>query len=229
MKQGKIVKTEVMTEEEIFSVIDPEVLQPVQAADLLRRQELLQAEAQSVLAELDVVQLLTSAGSLRQVGSSVLGLMVWRDIDLAVSSPNVSIERVYEIMRPLYTYPRVKEVRYFNQSGPLNSTGLQIYERYFFMVFYDTTAAKEWKIDISFWLGEGIHPEPIHDAIEQHLTPETRLAILWIKDMWYQLPLYRTEVYSTDIYDAVLQHGVRTPTEFDRYLAQRGKPTRALQ
>src|SRR5258708_7149528 len=62
---------------------------------------------------------------------------------------------------------------------------------------------------------------------EQHLTPKTRLAITRIKDAWYQLPAYRQEVYSTDIYDAVLQHGVRTLTEFDDYLAQRGKPTRA--
>jgi len=37
----------------------------------------------------------------------------------------------------------------------------------------------------------------------------------------------RSEVYSTDIYDAVFHHGVRTLTEFDQYLRERGKPTRA--
>lgn len=100
-------------------------------------------------------------------------------------------------------------------------------ERYFFMVFYERPGQAEWKIDISFWLGEGVRPEPLHDAIEQQLTPETRLTILRIKDAWYQLPAYRNEVYSTDIYDAVLQHGVRTLAEFDQYLAERGKPTRA--
>ncbi|HLJ35585.1 MAG TPA: hypothetical protein VKU38_18160 [Ktedonobacteraceae bacterium] len=63
--------------------------------------------------------------------------------------------------------------------------------------------------------------------MKQQVTPETRLAILWIKDIWYQLPTYRNEVYSTDIYDAVLQHGVRTPREFDRYLVERGKPARS--
>ena len=64
---------------------DPETLPPAQAADLLCRQEALQAEAQSVLIELDLARLLTTVGSLRQTGSSALGLMVWRDIDLAVS------------------------------------------------------------------------------------------------------------------------------------------------
>ena len=58
-------------------------------------------------------------------------------------------------------------------------------------------------MDIAFWLGEGIHPEPVHEAIVQQLTPEARLTILRIKDAWYQLPAYRREVSSTDISDAV--------------------------
>ena len=141
------------------------------------------------------------------------------------SPPGLSIERAFEIMHPLLTHPSVKQVRYFHQSDRFKLDGLD--ERYYFMVFYEHYEQAEWKLDISFWLGKGIHPEPVQEHIEQHLTPETRLAILRIKDAWYQLPAYRQEVYSTDIYDAVLQHGVRTLTEFDDYLAQRGKPTRA--
>ncbi len=213
-----------MAEEYIPSMSDQKTLQPEQIAQLLQRQKLLQDEAQSVLEELDLVKLLNAMGTLRRVGSSVLGLMVWRDIDLAVSSTRLSIEQAYEIMRPLYTYPRVQQVRYFNESGPFNPTRLARDERYYFAILYDNVG-NEWKIDISFWLSEGIHPEPIHDAMEQQLTPETRLAILWIKDVWYQLPIYRNGVYSTDIYDAVLQQGVRTPREFENYLAQQGKLT----
>ncbi|MDQ2716934.1 MAG: hypothetical protein M3Z08_18680 [Chloroflexota bacterium] len=216
-----------MSEEHPSSTLAQEMLRPEQAAMLLRRQDALQREAQAVLAELGLVKLLSPAGTLRQVGSSVLGLMVWRDIDLAVSSPGLDIEYVYAIMQPLYTHPQVNQVRYLNGRGPFNPTGLQINERYYFAV-YAMLAGSEWKIDISFWLGAGIHPEPLHEAIEQQLTPDTRLTILWIKDIWYQFPAYRQEVYSTDIYDAVLQHGVRTPTEFDDYLVQRGKPARVL-
>ena len=95
------------------------------------------------------------------------------------------------------------------------------------MVYYDRRAESDWKIDISFWLAPGIHPEPIYEAVKQQLTPETRFAILRIKDVWYKLPYYRQEVSSVDIYDAVLQHGVRTLDEFDAYLSEHGKPTRA--
>lgn len=214
-----------MTEEQF--VVDEETLQPEQATHLLQRQQELQGESQRVLEELNLLALLSKAGVVRQVGSSVLGLMVWRDIDLAISSNGINIARVWETLQPLYTHPRVRRIRYLNESGSYNSTGLQINERYYFGVYYDNNAGNEWKIDVSFWLMQGIHPEPVHDAIAQQLTPETRLAILWIKDVWYQLPTYRNEVYSTDIYDAVLQHGVRTPGEFDKYLAQKGKPIRS--
>ncbi len=206
-------------------MIDPQILHPAQAAGLLERQEALQAEAQSVLAELDLYRLLSVAGSVRQIGSSALGLMVWRDIDLAVSCPDLNIEQAFDVMRPLFTHVGVKQVRYLNESGNFKPDGMD--ERYFFMIFYEFHEQVEWKIDISFWPGEGIHPEPVHEAIEKQLTAETRLAIVWIKDVWFQLPTYRNSVYSTDIYEAILQHGVRTPAEFERYLAQQGKPTHA--
>jgi hypothetical protein len=206
---------------------DPETLEPEYAAQLLQRQDILQREAQTVLDELELVPLLSKVGALRQVGSSTLGLMVWRDIDLAVSSSALRLEDAFEVMRPLYLNARVKQVRYFNQSGSFNLTGQQIYERYYFACLYDTDAGNEWKLDISFWLGYDLHPEPVQDALEQQLTPEMRLSILWIKDIWYQLPAYRTEVSSIDIYDAVLQHNVRTPAQFDAYLARHGKPTRS--
>jgi hypothetical protein len=204
-----------------------ETLQPEYATQLLQRQDILQREAQTVLDKLELMPLLSKVGNLRQVGSSTLGLMVWRDIDLAVSSPALLLEDAFEVMRPLYLNAHVKQVRYLNESGPFNLTGQQIYERYYFACLYNTDVGNEWKLDISFWLGNDLHPEPVQDALEQQLTAEMRLTILWIKDIWYQLPAYRTKVYSTDIYDAVLQHNVRTPAQFDAYLARYGKPTRS--
>ena len=196
---------------------------------LLQRQDMLQNEAQALVRELDLVRLLSSVGTVRIHGSSVLGLMTWRDIDLSVSNSGLSIERVYEVMIPLLTHPRVKQVRYLKESGTFNLTRLPHDERYFFMVLYDSGTETDWKIDISFWLAEGTRPEPIHDMVEQKLTPETRLAILSIKDVWWKQPSYRQEVSSVDIYDAVLQRGVRTLDEFDQYLIERGKQPRLLK
>jgi len=40
------------------------------------------------------------------------------------------------------------------------------------------------------------------------------------------LPAHPYEVGGTDVYDAVPEHDVRTPDEFDAYLRERGMPTR---
>jgi len=77
---------------------------------------------QSVLKELNVVELLSAGGVVRQTGSTVLGLMVWHDIDLQVSSPGLSIGHAFEIMHPLLTHPRVKQQRMISTSTSTNAT-----------------------------------------------------------------------------------------------------------
>ncbi len=48
--------------------------------------------------------------------------------------------------------------------------------------------------------------------------PETRSAILDIKRAWVNRPEYGKTVRSFDIYTAVLDGGIRTPEEFERFL-----------
>jgi len=190
---------------------------------LIRRQKKLQKESQEILEELKLIEYLGRTGIVRQTGSTTLGLMVWRDIDIQVSSPALSIFQAFETMQPILIHPVIKQVRYFHQSGRFKLEGLD--ERLYFMIFYESQPEEEWKLDISFWLADGIHPEPVQDFLEQQLTPESRLTILRIKNIWYKLPNYRTKVFSTDIYDAVLKHGVRDIAQFDTYLTERGKPS----
>ena len=205
---------------------EPETLTSEYKSFLHQRQNTLQAEAKMVLDDLKLIKLLSTLGSPILLGSSALGLMVWPDIDTAVSSPGLTIDQVMETMRPVYVHPRIKRVRYANEVGRFNPTGLALDDRYYFGVYYHASTGTEWKVDISFWSSVEEHPEPFHEALARQLTGETRLAILWIKDVWYRLPTYRDQVYSVDIYDAVLTHGVRTPAEFDEYLIEHGKPAR---
>lgn len=73
-----------MTEEDNSPSIDQETLQTEQAILLLQRQHALQSEVPVVMKELDLTILLQTVGTVKQVGSSDLGLMTWRDIDLLV-------------------------------------------------------------------------------------------------------------------------------------------------
>ena len=91
--------------------LQAETLTPEHAAALLRRQDRLQTEADALLARLDLLRHLRRVGRPEQIGSSVLGLMVWRDIDVNVVSPGLRAARAFEAMSPLITDPRATQVR----------------------------------------------------------------------------------------------------------------------
>jgi hypothetical protein len=202
-----------------------DVLDATYAAELLRRQEALQIEAQQVIAELNLMTLLSCAGKPEHIGSSVAGLMVWRDLDFNILCPQPAPDLIFETMRPLMTHPRVTQLHYHNDTGSYAPPELQGDERYYFVVYYKSKVGHEWKIDLSFWLSEAPRNQLAYlEYLAQRLTDETKLAILWIKDVWSRLPTYPYQVGGTDIYDAVLEQGIRTPDQFRAYLLERGLP-----
>lgn len=197
-------------------------LDPTYAAELLQRQDLLQAEAREVLAELSLMPYLSQLGQAEQVGSSVSGLMVWRDLDVGARCPGPSADRVFETLRPILTHPGVHEVLYQEETGPRSPSGWPQDQRYYFVIRYTTPAGYSWKIDVSVWLTDAPRNQLRYlEYLARNLTDETRLAILWIKDVWHQLPVYPAEISGIDIYTAVLDHGVRTPEQFAAYLQKK--------
>lgn len=206
----------------------PRELDAERAAALLRHQDELQAEARQIVQDLKLLDLLGQAGPVARHGSALSGLMAWPDLDFGITSPGLDPAGAFEILHPLLIHPRTTMVRYVNETGEHTFQHDPRNERLFFMVYYEHTSGRVWKIDIPFWL----YPEPrgeagYHARLMDRLTPETRLAILWLKDLWHSTPVYPAEVGSVDIYTAVLDAGVRTPAEFDAYLAARDKPTLA--
>ena len=202
-------------------------LDPAYAASLLRRAEALQTEAGEVMRTLDVMAMLGVLGQTERIGSSVSGLMVWRDIDVTVRCQDVTLEQLWDALRPLLTNPRITRLSYSNETGVRSPTGDPADQRFYFVIYYETAKATEWKIDVSLWTTDAPRSHLAQLAeLERRLTRETRLAILWIKDVWHRLPVYPYEVGGMEVYDAVLEHGARTPDDFDRYLRERGLPPR---
>jgi hypothetical protein len=126
-------------------------------------------------------------------------------------------------------------VRYINQADRRSFSGDPRDDRFYFQLFYGTSADDVWKLDVSFWLAGDEREDGVtyQAGLVRRLDPETRLAILWIKSLWAESPerrdvAYGRDVSSIDLYDAVLEHAVHTPEAFDAYLAARGKPTRSL-
>ncbi len=77
----------------------PDMMTGAYAAELLRRQAMLQEEARQIIADLDLLSRLAEVGAPYLCGSYVTGLMVWRDLDVSVTSPNLSAEHAFEVMR----------------------------------------------------------------------------------------------------------------------------------
>jgi hypothetical protein len=202
-------------------------LDPAFAASLLRRAEALQSEAGDVMRTLDLMSMLAVLGQPEQIGSSVSGLMVWRDIDVTVRCQDVTLAQVWDALRPLLRNRRVTRLSYSNETGARSPTGDPADQRFYFVIHYGTAEGTDWKIDISLWTTDAPRAHLAQLAeLERRLTAETRLAILWIKDVWHRLPVYPYEVGGVEVYDAVLDHGARTPDDFDLYLRQRGLPAR---
>ena len=202
-------------------------LDPAYAAALFRRAKTLESEADEVMRTLEVMTMLGVLGHPEQIGSSISGLMVWRDIDIIVRGRDVTLERVWDGLRPLLTNPRVARLSYSNETGGHSPTEDPDDERFYFVIYYESAREAEWKIDISLWTSDAPRPYLAQTAeLERRLTRETRLAILWIKDVWHRLPVYPYEIGGMEVYDAVLEHGARSPDDFDRYLRERGLPAR---
>lgn len=194
------------------------------AAELIHRADALHAEAAAVVADLRLAEQLSPLAELHQLGSSITGLMVWRDIDFTASSPGLTPARLWTALHPFLTDPRLVQLTFRDQTGARNSSGDPSGDRFYLVLQLETRSGTVWKIDISFWVaGSKQHQAAASASLRQRLTDETRLAILWIKDIWRHKPEYPLQVGGVDIYRAVLDHGVRSPTDFSGYLVRTGQ------
>ena len=110
---------------------------PAFVNSLLQRAEALQTESAELIRDLDLLALLGRLGIAEHVGSSVSGLMVWRDIDLGARCRDLTRERAWDALRPLLTDPRVKRVDYRDETGERSPSGLPTDQRYSFVVYYE--------------------------------------------------------------------------------------------
>ncbi len=185
---------------------------------LLAQQDALQAEASAVLADLDLFNLLARVGSPVQTGSSVLGLMVGRDIDVTSLCPVLEPLPIFDAARSLAAHPRVHRLNFRNDTGRWR-TEPEYPDGLYWSVKYRTDAGDDWNLDLWFLLEGTTQFDLQHvESLPPRLTQDARLAILRIKEACYRLPAYGSQVRSYDLYEAVLDHGVSSPEEFEAWL-----------
>ena len=188
--------------------------------ELFARQDALQAQAVDILADLDAFALLRNIGVATQVGSSALGLMVARDIDITTLCPSLDPGPVFDLGRRLARHPRVRRLTFRKDTGRWNtSPGLP--DGIYWLVEYVADPDDAWTLDLWFLLDGTTQFDLEHmKTLPGRLTPETRAAILRIKEAVYA-DTTRPRGPSYAIYEAVLDHGIRTPEAYERYRESR--------
>jgi hypothetical protein len=194
--------------------------------ELHDRQRALQAEADAVLADLDLATVVAEVGPLHVTGSYVSGLMCWRDLDLMVLvGGDFSPHDVLGLLGALVERPGVVGFDYHDERAARSPTGERTDERYHVVITVDWDG-QPWRIDLSLWLHDPhTHVTARHERMRESITDDQRRAVLRIKDVWHRRLSYPDLVGGHEIYTAVLDDDVRTAAQFEAWLAERGLPT----
>ena len=186
---------------------------------VLARQAVRQAEAARVMEDLDVMTLMARVGRPVHTGSSALGLLVGRDIDVTTLCSSLDLGPAFEVGHALATHPRVHRLTFRNDTGAWN-TSPEYPDGLYWLVDYVAETGESWTLDL--WLiPEGTTQWDLEHmrTLPARLDAAQRATILRIKEARQnQTDLPRVPSYR--IYEAVLDHGVRTPAEFEAYLAR---------
>jgi len=192
----------------------------VDTDELLALDETLRAEADEILWERGLHRLLAGYGEVYPAGSYALRLMVWRDLDVYLVAPGITVDAFFRLGRRIAELLKAPRMHYRNERVG-HTPDLPRYGLYW-GVYLGDERADAWKIDL--WaMDEEEHSRlQAHlGAIEARLSSEARRRILRIKSAVWMLPSYRLRYSSQDIYQAVLDHGVADVDAFDAYLSKR--------
>lgn len=181
--------------------------------DLSARAEVLQAEAHSVLRQLDLETAFPSFGPAQLIGSALSGLMVLRDLDVMFTAPDATATEVLRGLATIAERPGLLTADFRDERGDRRPTPQLTDERFYAVLTYAAPTGL-WKVDLTIWLHTTDRPHVPDAERLRTATPEQRQSILHLKT---HHPAYPTTLNSTDIYTAVLDHAVRTAADLDSY------------
>jgi hypothetical protein len=182
--------------------------------DLVARAEALQAEAQELLALLDLETAFPSFGPAQLIGSALSGLMAWRDLDVMFTAPSATASQVLEGLAVIAQRPGLLAVDFRDERADRRPTPQLTDERFYAVLRYEGPQGL-WKVDLTFWLHAITRPHVLDATRLQAITPDQKQAILHLKNT---TPGYPDEIAGTDIYTAVLTHNIRSTAELTTHL-----------
>ena len=173
-------------------------------------------EANQVLHENKVLQILEKYGKPHISGSYALDLMTWRDLDIYLQMDCLDEQSFFDLGAELCKtlYPVRMQ---FRDERLAKTYGLP--DGFYWGIYLGNEREGAWKIDV--WAVSAQECERLLaycNGIKSQLDDSKSSAILSIKSQCWQDPEYRRIYSSTDIYEAVLRGGIRDLEGLWKYL-----------
>src|SRR2546428_4171119 len=177
----------------------------------------LKQEADILMQECRLSQLLASYPAWFIGGSYSYDLMCWRDLDVYVLDPEHDLKRCFEVGYELTQRLSAWKSRFTNNVGDV---GAELNGFYWGIKLGDVRQGA-WKLDVWFLDQVGYQQHVAYSAgMREKLTTENRSIILAIKEAYWQRPAYRDTINGDVIYRAVLGNGARTISDFERFIEE---------
>lgn len=186
--------------------------------ELLERAKELQKEAMRVVDSLGILNMLGGIAEPEIVGSAKSGLMVFPDVDIHAYMERVDLKKVVALLPKFAQMPTIQKVQ-FNNYRELRRDHRKDRVNFphgYYVGLRSVQPSGEWRIDI--WFGEREALGDFDEARLEVLNDEQRLIILQLKESLKTEKGYKDGAISTDFYKAVLDNGVQTLEDFQRYL-----------
>lgn len=187
--------------------------------DFVAVDEMLRAEADALLHERGLQQLLEEYAPVHVTGSHALHLMIWRDLDIALDAPTMTVDQFFDLGKRITSLLSPPKMFFTNN----RDHGEGSYPRgLYWGIRLGDIKRGAWKIDLWAFDSDECR-DKIRDCavLNNRLHDENRLVILKLKShLWYR-PQYRDTITSQDIYEAVLDFGVDTLAGFFRHLEEK--------
>ena len=181
----------------------------------------IKSEANTILQEKGLMNILLRFGKPHISGSYSLDLMIWRDLDIYLEVETFSESAHFSLGEKINAALHPVKMSFRNELlGKTKGLPSGLY----WGVYLGNERAGAWKIDI--WM---VHTEECGRLlkyctdIQTRLTEDYRRIIMEIKSQCWQDPNYRKTFTSSDIYDAVLEHNVCSFRDFKTYIKSKNE------
>jgi hypothetical protein len=174
------------------------------------------SEANAILYDYGLHEVLGKYGKPVVQGSHVLNLMTWRDLDIHLESNSLTVGNFFSL--GLEIAEKLKPHRMSFRNELLSETpGLP--KGLYWGIYTKMEFPEKWKIDI--WAMDSRQTNNYakrFQDLKSRITETNRPAILRIKSHFCKHPEYRKRFFSMDIYKSVIEDNVRLVEEFVEWL-----------